>query len=127
VQRQRNATELRWRSDSYNFNLGGDVQSDGRAVSGSVERGDSQCERHCFRTRQRDRIPVVARGDSFSSQPVAGHARQSTIGRDPAAGTEVSEVSITLSQGQQPPRRGSLIGRSLVSEFRSSHHHCGNL
>jgi hypothetical protein len=89
---------LRCASDSYNFDLGGDVETDGRAITGSWNEATRNVAGTVSGRVNRDSIQVVARGDSFSASLslVTQGNRQSVAIRP--QGTEVSAVSITLSK-----------------------------
>ena len=91
---------LRCASDSYNFNLAGDVESDGRAVSGSWSETTRNVSGSISGRVSGDRIQVVARGDSFSaSLSLVTRGNRQSVAIQPQ-GTEISEVSIALAKGQ---------------------------
>jgi len=104
---------LRCASDSYNFNLGGDVQSDGRAVSGSWSEATRNASGTVSGRVSGDRIQVVARGDSFSASLSLVTARQSTIGRDPAAGNG-SQRGVDHARQGQPTTTARLVDRKVA-------------
>jgi len=89
---------LRCASESYNFDLGGDVQTDGNAITGSWSEATRNVAGTVSGRVNRDSVQVVARGDSFSASLslVTQGNRQSVAIRP--QGTEVSTVSITLSK-----------------------------
>ena len=91
---------LRCASDGYNFNLVGDVESDGHAVSGSWSETTRNASGTVSGRVNGDRIQVVARGDSFSaslSLVTRGNRQSVTI---QPQGTEISAVSVALAKGQ---------------------------
>ena len=91
---------LRCASDSYNFNLVGDVESDGRVVSGSWSETTRNASGTVSGRVNGDRIQVVARGDMFSAgMSLVTRGNRQSVALLPQ-GTEVSEVSITLAKGQ---------------------------
>jgi len=91
---------LRCASDGYNFNLVGDVESDGRAVSGSWSETTRNASGTVSGRVNGDRIQVVARGDSFSAGlSLVTRGNRQSVAIQPQ-GTEISEVSIALAKGQ---------------------------
>jgi hypothetical protein len=91
---------LRCASESYNFNFAGDVESNGRAVSGSWSETTRNASGTVSGRISGDRIQVVARGDSFSaSLSLVTRGNRQSVAIQPQ-GTEISEVSITLAKGQ---------------------------
>ena len=91
---------LRCASDSYNFNLVGDVESDGRAVSGSWSETTRNANGTVSGRVDGNRIQVVARSNIFSAGlSLVTRGNRQSVAIQPQ-GTEVSEVSITLAKGQ---------------------------
>ena len=91
---------LRCASDSYNFNLVGDVESDGRVVSGSWSETTRNASGTVSGRVNGDRIQVVARSDMFSaSLSLVTRGNRQSVAIQPQ-GTEISGVSITLAKGQ---------------------------
>jgi len=91
---------LRCASDSYNFNLVGDVESDGRAVSGSWSETTRNVSGTVSGRVNGDRIQVTARGGSFSAGlSLVTRGNRQSVAIQPQ-GSEVSEVSVTLAKGQ---------------------------
>jgi len=91
---------LRCASDGYNFNLAGDVESDGRAVSGSWSETTRNVSGTVSGRVSGDRIQVVARGGSFSANlSLVTRGNRQSVAIQPQ-GTEISEVSVTLAKGQ---------------------------
>ena len=91
---------LRCASDSYNFNLAGDVESNGRAVSGSWSETTRNVSGSISGRVSGDHIQVVARGDAFSaSLSLVTRGNRQSVAIQPQ-GTEISEVSIALAKGQ---------------------------
>jgi len=91
---------LRCASASYNFNLVGDVQSNGRAVTGSWSETTRNVRGTVSGRVSGGRIEVVARGDAFSaSLSLVTQGNRQSVAIQPQ-GTEISEVSITLAKGQ---------------------------
>lgn len=91
---------LRCASPGYNFDLGGEVESDGRAISGSWSETTRNANGTVAGRVNGDRIEVVARGAGFSaslSLVTRGNRQSVTI---QPQGTEVSAVSITLAKGE---------------------------
>jgi hypothetical protein len=97
---------LRCASDSYKFDLGGEVESDGRTVTGSWSEAAHNADGTVTGRVNGDRIEVMARGGTFSARLslVTRGKRQSVAIRP--QGTEVSEVAITLAKGA-PTTTGS--------------------
>ena len=91
---------LRCASDSYNFDLAGEVESDGRAISGSWSEATRNAEGTVAGRVNGDRIEVVARGAVFSAglSLVTRGNRQSVAIRP--QGTEISAVDVMLGKGQ---------------------------
>ena len=89
---------LRCASESYNFDLGGEVETDGSAITGSWNEATRNAAGTVSGRVNGDRVQVVARSDTFSASLslVTQGNRQSVAIRP--QGTEVSEVSITLSK-----------------------------
>ena len=91
---------LRCASDGYNFNLVGDVESDGRAVSGSWSETTRNASGTVSGRVNGDHIQVVARGGTFSAGlSLVTRGNRQSVAIQPQ-GTEISEVSITLAKGQ---------------------------
>jgi hypothetical protein len=91
---------LRCASESYNFDLGGDVESQGSAITGSWTETTRNASGTVSGRVNGDRIQVAARGDSFSaSLSLVTHGNRQSVSIRPQGGTEVSAVSITLSKG----------------------------
>ena len=91
---------LRCASDGYNFNLVGDVESDGRVVSGSWSETTRNASGTVSGRVSGDRIQVVARGDMFSAGlSLVTRGNRQSVAIQPQ-GTEISQVSITLAKGQ---------------------------
>ncbi len=91
---------LRCASDGYNFNLVGDVESDGRAVSGSWSETTRNASGTVSGRVSGERIQVVARGDSFTAGlSLITRGNRQSVAIQPQ-GTEISEVSIALAKGQ---------------------------
>jgi hypothetical protein len=89
---------LRCASDSYNFDLAGDVETNGNTITGSWNEATRNVAGSVSGRVDRDRVQVVARSDTFSASLslVTQGNRQSVAIRP--QGTEVSAVSITLSK-----------------------------
>jgi len=90
---------LRCASESYNFDLGGNVRSNGSTITGSWNESTRNAAGDVSGRVNGDHIQVVARSDSFSASLslVTRGSRQSVAIRP--QGTDVSAVSITLSKG----------------------------
>jgi hypothetical protein len=91
---------LRCASDSYNFNLTSDIESDGRAVTGSWSETTRNASGTVSGRVSGNRIQVVARGLSFSaSLSLVTRGNQQSVAIQPQ-GTEISEVGITLAKSK---------------------------
>jgi hypothetical protein len=91
---------LRCASPSYSFNLGGDVESNGGAISGSWSEATRNVSGTVSGRVRGDRIEVVARGDTFSAGlSLVTRGNRQSVAIQPQ-GTEISGVSIALAKGQ---------------------------
>jgi hypothetical protein len=90
---------LRCASQSYNFDLGGEVESRGNTIAGSWTEASHNASGTVSGRVNGDSVQVAARGDSFSAglSLVTRGNRQSVSIRP--QGTDVRAVSITLSKG----------------------------
>jgi hypothetical protein len=90
---------IRCASAGYNFDLGGEVESDGRVISGSWSEATRNANGTVSGRVSGDRIEVVARGGAFTaSLSLVTRDNQQAVTIAPQ-GTEVSAVSITLAKG----------------------------
>jgi hypothetical protein len=91
---------LRCASASYNFNLAGDVESDGRTVTGSWSETTRNVRGSVSGRVNGGTIQVVARGDAFSARlSLVTRGNRQSVAILPQ-GTEISEVSVALAKGQ---------------------------
>ena len=89
---------LRCASESYNFNLSGDVESNGRTLSGSWNESAHNASGTVSGQVNGDRIQAAARGDSFSAGlSLVTRGNRQTVSIRPQ-GTDVTDVSVTLSK-----------------------------
>jgi hypothetical protein len=89
---------LRCASESYNFDLGGDVESQGSAITGSWTETTRNASGTVSGRVNGDQIQVAARGDNFSaSLSLVTRGNRQSVSIRPQ-GTEISAVSITLSK-----------------------------
>jgi hypothetical protein len=89
---------LRCASDSYNFDLAGDVQYRGGAISGSWSEASYNASGTISGRASGDYIEVAARGDNFSanlSLTTRGHRQVVSIRPQ---GTSITAVSLTLGR-----------------------------
>ena len=89
---------LRCASDSYNFDLSGDVQYHGGAISGSWSEASRNASGTISGRAAGDRIEAAARGDSFSanlSLTTRGHRQTVSIR---SQGTSITAVSLELGR-----------------------------
>jgi hypothetical protein len=89
---------LQCASDSYNFNLAGDVENRGGAISGSWSESSRNASGTISGRASGDSIEAVARGDSFSagiSLMTQGNRQSVTL---TPQGTDVRSVSVTLAK-----------------------------
>lgn len=89
---------LRCASDSYNFDLSGDVEYRGGAISGAWTESSRNASGTISGRAAGDRIEAAARGDKFSAElslTTRGH-RQTVLIRP--QGTEVTGVSLALDR-----------------------------
>jgi len=89
---------LQCASDSYNFNLAGDVRYQGGAIAGSWSESSRNTGGTISGRANGNRIEAVARGDSFSASLAltTGVGRQSVIIQP--QGTDVRAVAVTLNR-----------------------------
>jgi hypothetical protein len=89
---------LRCASESYNFDLGGDVESRGSAITGSWTEATRNASGTVSGRVNGDQMQVAARGDNFSaSLSLVTRGNRQSVSIRPQ-GTEVSAVSIALSK-----------------------------
>ena len=89
---------LRCASESYNFDLSGDVESNGRTLSGSWNESAHNASGTVSGQVNGDRIQAAARGDSFSAGlSLVTRGNRQTVSIRPQ-GTDVTGVSVTLSK-----------------------------
>ena len=89
---------LRCASESYNFNLSGDVASKGRTLSGSWNETAHNASGTVSGQVNGDRIQAAARGDTFSAGlSLVTQGNRQTVSIRPQ-GTQVTGVSVTLSK-----------------------------
>jgi len=89
---------LRCASESYNFDLSGDVQYQGGAISGSWSEASRNASGTISGRANGEHIEAAARGDSFSANLslTTRGGRQSVSIRP--QGTSVTEVSLALDR-----------------------------
>ena len=96
------------------INLAGDVESDGRAVTGSWSETTRNASGTVSGRVSGDRVQVLERGDSFSANlSLVTRVNRQSVAIQPQ-GTEISEVSITLAKGQ-PGRIAIASGGNILS------------
>ena len=97
---------LRCASDSYTFDLAGDVASDGRTISGSWSEASRNATGTVEGRVNGNQIDVAARGEGFAARlSLITRGNQQSVAIRPQ-GTEVREVAITLIKGH-PTTTGS--------------------
>ena len=97
---------IRCASGSTNFDLGGDVQARGNALSGSWSEASRGVSGSVSGRVSGDQVQVMARSDTFSAglSMVTRGNRQSVSIR-PQGGAEISAVSITLNKAERTAGR----------------------
>ena len=89
---------LRCASQSYNFDLSGDVQYQGGAISGSWSEASRNASGTISGRANGDRIEAAARGDNFSaSLSLTTRGGRQTVSIRPQ-GTNVTAVSLALDR-----------------------------
>ena len=89
---------LRCASDSYNFDLAGDVEYRGGAISGSWTEASHNASGTISGRAAGDHIEAAARGDSFSANlSLTTRGRRQTVSIRPQ-GTNITAVSLELSR-----------------------------
>ncbi len=89
---------LRCASDSYNFDLAGDVQYGGGAISGSWSEASRNASGTISGRATGDHVEAAARGDNFSANlSLTTRGQRQTVSIRPQ-GTNITAVSLTLSR-----------------------------